>query len=138
VGPEQLPQHLAVLQSIALHGPLMFKAQHTICNSITQRRACMQTSYDEPAGPNIADSVAWQDLSSHVPEIEQTHLKSLLKDEKRTDMLTVSNEGVYADFSRQRVTNETLRVRARATGHGYLRCKCMCGHCDQMHTDLSH
>jgi hypothetical protein len=71
----------------------------------------MQTSYDEPSGPNIADSVAWQDLSSHVPEIEQTHLKHLLKDEKRTDMLTVESEGVYADFSRQRVTSDTLKVR---------------------------
>lgn len=82
----------------------------------------MQTSYDEPVGPNIADSVAWEDLQSHVPQIEQTHLKELLKDEGRTDMLCAESDGVYADFSRQRVTPETLKVRfQRAAAAGATR-----------------
>ena len=46
-----------------------------------------------------------------MPDIEQTHLKHLLKDEKRTDMLTCESDGIYADFSRQRVTAETLKVQ---------------------------
>lgn len=76
-------------------------------------RVLLQTSYENPLGPNIADSVAWERLSSHVPEIEQTHLRELLKDETRTDMLTAESDGVYADFSRQRVTGDTLKVCPR-------------------------
>jgi glucose-6-phosphate isomerase len=75
--------------------------------------ALVQTSYDDPLGPNIADSVAWENLSSHVPEIEQTHLRELLKDEARTHMLTAESDGVYADFSRQRVTGDSLKACAQ-------------------------
>ena len=92
------------------HGNKLLRRRAVSFLSPTEHSSLVQTSYDEPAGPNIADSVAWQDLSSHVPEIEQTHLKTLLKDQKRTDMLSAESEGVYADFSRQRVTSETLRV----------------------------
>lgn len=74
----------------------------------------MQTSYDEPtSGEGISDSPEWQDLVSHVSEIKETHLKDLILDEKRIDALCMESDGVYADFSRQRVTIETKEVRRR-------------------------
>jgi hypothetical protein len=78
----------------------------------------MQTSYDEGAdAPSIADSEAWQALVDHVDHIKRTHLKNLLIDEGRTDVLTMESDGIYADFSRQRVTKETLDVRPYPARH---------------------
>jgi hypothetical protein len=38
------------------------------------------------------------------------HLKDLLRDSDRSDSLFFENEGIIADFSRQRVTDKTLKV----------------------------
>jgi glucose-6-phosphate isomerase len=58
----------------------------------------------------ISETPEWLDLVSHVQDIEATHLKNLLQDGDRTDMLSMESDGVYADFSRQRVTKETVEV----------------------------
>ena len=42
------------------------------------------------------------------------HLKELLKDEARTDALSMEHKGAYVDFSRQAVTSETVDVRPLA------------------------
>lgn len=81
----------------------------------------VQTSYDEPPhGTNISDSPEWQDLVAHIPEIKQHHLKELLLDEKRIDALCMESDGVYADFSRQRVTVETKEVRTSFRRHMHI------------------
>ena len=41
-----------------------------------------------------------------------SHLRDLLMDEERTDNLIREHNGVYADFSRQNVTETTIQVRA--------------------------
>lgn len=77
------------------------------------RDTCVQTSYDEPAstGSGISESAEWQDLVSHVADLKKSHLRDLLLDEDRIDALCMESDGVYADFSRQRVTVDTKEVR---------------------------
>ena len=72
----------------------------------------------------------WAALVSHVPAIEKTHLRELLKDDARCAALTASADGLFLDYSRQRVTAETMgllhalaaraglsdRIRAMASG----------------------
>lgn len=71
----------------------------------------LQTSYDEgQAGNVISETPEWLDLVAHVQDIEKVHLKDLLQDEGRTDELSMESDGVYADFSRQRVTSESVKV----------------------------
>ena len=59
---------------------------------------------------SIADTEAWKLLEDHVSEIEDTHLRYLLKDEDRCLRLCLEHNGLYSDFSRQRVTTETLNL----------------------------
>jgi len=56
----------------------------------------------------ISESEEWAALKAHVDEIDSTHLRDLLRDEKRFQKCTLEHNGVYVDFSRQRVTEATL------------------------------
>ncbi len=59
---------------------------------------------------NISATPAWQSLQQHVKEIESLHLKDLLQDMKRCEQLTKDDLGLYIDFSRQRMTTDTVQV----------------------------
>ncbi|CAG9460067.1 unnamed protein product [Pedinophyceae sp. YPF-701] len=61
-----------------------------------------------PSKRGISESKAWEALQMHVNDIERTHLKDLLNDEARVESLIKEKEGVYCDFSRQRVTEQTI------------------------------
>jgi glucose-6-phosphate isomerase len=60
----------------------------------------------------VSGTAEWKALAAHRTEIEKTHLRDLLQDQERSDLLYhehVSEHGTcIADFSRQRVTKETL------------------------------
>ena len=61
----------------------------------------------------------WKALQEHVDVVTKTHLKDLLQDAARVEALTAEHNGVYLDYSRQRVTTETMRklyALAEATG----------------------
>eukprot|EP00744_Colponema_vietnamica_P003354 GILI01005153.1.p1 GENE.GILI01005153.1~~GILI01005153.1.p1 ORF type:complete len:576 (+),score=189.27 GILI01005153.1:66-1730(+) len=67
----------------------------------------------------IADTPAWAALASHAEQIKGTHLRDLLSDAARNQALSVEAEGILLDFSRQQVTQETMRLLfdlARAAG----------------------
>ena len=61
---------------------------------------------DAPALISTTD--AWKDLAAHKQEIDKTHLRDLIEDQKRCEALTVEYNGVYCDYARQRVTEETM------------------------------
>ena len=79
---------------------------------------------------SISNTPEWAALVAHVAEIEKTHLRELLQDAGRCAALTASCEGLFLDYSRQRVTAATMdhlhalaaragladRIRAMATG----------------------
>jgi glucose-6-phosphate isomerase len=54
---------------------------------------------------------AWQALQAHCQEIRGRHLRDLFAaDPKRGERLAVEAEGLYLDYSKNRVTDETLRL----------------------------
>jgi len=57
----------------------------------------------------VSTTSQWKRLQKHAEYIETTHLKDLLKDEVRCNQMYAAYDGVYLDYSRQRVTFETMK-----------------------------
>ena len=67
----------------------------------------------------ITSTKEWNALKDHVKDIEKTHLRDLLKNYDRCENLTLEHDGVYVDYARQRVTEETMEklyALAKASG----------------------
>lgn len=62
------------------------------------------------AGP-LTQLPAWRALQSHFREVEGLHLRDLFaSDPARGERLTAEGAGLYLDYSKNRVTDETLRL----------------------------
>jgi glucose-6-phosphate isomerase len=65
---------------------------------------------DAAAGP-LREAPAWGRLQSHFAEIRQTHLRDLFEaDEERGERLVADGAGLFLDFSKNRITDETLML----------------------------
>ena len=54
---------------------------------------------------------AWKALTAHYEKIHATHLRDLFaQDPDRGTRLTVEAEGIYLDYSKHRITDETIRL----------------------------
>ena len=54
---------------------------------------------------------AWQALSRHYEDVKDLHLRELFADDpKRGERMTLEAAGLYLDYSKNRVTDETLRL----------------------------
>jgi len=54
---------------------------------------------------------AWKALEAHAAEVGKTHLRDLFAaDPKRGERLTVEAAGIFLDYSKHRVTDETLKL----------------------------
>ena len=54
---------------------------------------------------------AWKSLGTHKKQIEKLHLRDLFaKDAKRGERLTAEGAGLYLDYSKNRVTDQTLKL----------------------------
>ncbi len=54
---------------------------------------------------------AWQALERHAGELRRTHLRDLFADDPgRGERLAAEGAGLYYDFAKQRITDETLRL----------------------------
>ncbi|MGH3291279.1 MAG: glucose-6-phosphate isomerase [Trebonia sp.] len=63
-----------------------------------------------PATP-LRERKAWQALERHYAEISGTHLRDLFAaDPGRGERLTAEAVGIYLDYSKNRITDETLRL----------------------------
>ena len=60
--------------------------------------------------PLVSKTPEWQRLELHKKEIEQEHLRDMLKDEERSSAMFAEHDGVYLDYSRQRANLKTLRL----------------------------
>jgi glucose-6-phosphate isomerase len=57
---------------------------------------------------------AWQALARHADEVRDLHLRDLFADDRgRGERLAVEAEDVYLDYSKNRVTDQTLRLLVR-------------------------
>jgi len=65
---------------------------------------------------------AWKNLGSHYKEIRDLHLRQLFaKDPKRGTRLAVEALGIYLDYSKNRITDETLKLLIKLAEESRLR-----------------
>jgi glucose-6-phosphate isomerase len=61
--------------------------------------------------PSLVDSPAWKALKAHSEQIRGRHLRELFaEDSSRGERLTAEAEGIFLDYSKNRVTDETLKL----------------------------
>ena len=64
--------------------------------------------------PSLTDRPQWRALEQHCQQIGQRHLRELFaEDPKRGERLTAEAAGLYLDYSKNRVTDETLGLLVR-------------------------
>ena len=63
------------------------------------------------AVPPLRERTSWQELQRHHAEIGQRHLRDLFAaDPGRGERLTAEAVGIYLDYSKNRITDETMRL----------------------------
>ena len=68
-------------------------------------------SREPSAAPGLTSLPAWQALVAHHAEVGALHLRELFAaDARRGERLAVEAAGLYLDYSKNRVTDETLRL----------------------------
>lgn len=61
---------------------------------------------------------AWKALQAHAENLKKTHLRELFaKDPQRGRRLTAEAEGIYFDYSRHRITDETVKPLVATIDH---------------------
>ena len=59
----------------------------------------------------LMELVAWRALETHFSTVRELHLGQLFaEDPKRGERMTVEAVGIYLDYSKNRITNETLKL----------------------------
>ncbi|HTY54938.1 MAG TPA: hypothetical protein VMB26_07060, partial [Candidatus Binataceae bacterium] len=62
----------------------------------------------------LKDRPAWRALQEHFTKVRDLHLRTLFKDDaQRGERLTLEAAGLYFDYSKHRITDETLRLLLR-------------------------
>ena len=65
---------------------------------------------------------AWQALQAHYRQLRDIHLRNLFADDReRGKRMAIDAAGVYLDYSKNRVTEETLALLIRLAGESHLR-----------------
>ncbi|HEX6510325.1 MAG TPA: glucose-6-phosphate isomerase, partial [Chloroflexota bacterium] len=69
------------------------------------------TTTASPSTASLTQRQAWKALEAHHRQIRDRHLRELFaEDPQRGTRLTVEDVGLYLDYSKNRITNETLRL----------------------------
>ncbi len=72
--------------------------------------------------PQLTKRAAWKALESHYAKIKELHLRKLFADDpKRGERLTVEAVGLYFDYSKHRITDETLKFLLQLADESGLR-----------------
>src|SRR5215472_4599903 len=80
----------------------------------------VQPFADEP----VTGESAWAALASHYKIISRLHLRQLFADDpKRGERMAVEAAGLYLDYSKNRVTDETLRLLLQLADESGLRAR---------------
>src|ERR1700736_1443891 len=74
--------------------------------------------------PRLRQLPAWRALSEHFEQIKDVHLRQLFDDDpRRGERLAAEAVGLYLDYSKHRVTDETLRLLVRLAAARGLRAR---------------
>lgn len=81
-----------------------------------------------PGGENRTASLttlaAWQALVAHYPKVRELHLRKLFADDPtRGERMTVEAVGIYLDYSKHRITDETLGLLLQLAQESGLRAR---------------
>src|SRR5215510_6769626 len=61
--------------------------------------------------PHLTQRPEWRALQAHYEQVQHLHLRQLFADDpKRGERLTLEAVGLYFDYSKHRITDETLRL----------------------------
>jgi glucose-6-phosphate isomerase len=72
----------------------------------------------------LVDRAAWKALQAHAEQIRGRHLRELFaEDSSRGERLTVEAEGLFLDYSKNRMTDETLKLLVQLAKESGLRAK---------------
>ena len=70
----------------------------------------------------LAERQAWKDLAAHYQKVRDVHLRKLFADDsKRGERMTAEAVGLFLDYSKNRITDETLRLLLRLAEESGLR-----------------
>ncbi len=70
----------------------------------------------------LRQATAWQALEEHAEKVRELHLRDLFaEDPRRGERLALEAAGLYLDYSKNRVTGETIRLLVRLAGERGLR-----------------
>ena len=59
----------------------------------------------------LTETSAWHALEAHYQTVKETHLKQLFADDpKRGETLAIEGAGLYLDYSKNRVTGQTMQL----------------------------
>jgi glucose-6-phosphate isomerase len=76
----------------------------------------------EPTTPRLRDRPAWAALRAHHDEISATHLRDLFAaDPERGRRFSVEAEGIYLDYSKNRINADTVRLLLQLAEESNLR-----------------
>jgi glucose-6-phosphate isomerase len=74
--------------------------------------------------PQSNKLAAWQALEAHYPKVRDLHLRKLFADDpKRGERLSAEAVGIYFDYSKHRITDETLRLLLQLAEEAGLRAR---------------
>jgi glucose-6-phosphate isomerase len=70
----------------------------------------------------LAERQAWKELAAHYHKVREVHLRKLFADDsKRGERMTAEAVGLFLDYSKNRITDETLRLLLRLADESGLR-----------------
>ena len=70
----------------------------------------------------LTERLAWKALGAHHQDIRDLHLRKLFADDsKRGERLTIGAVGLYLDYSKNRITDETLKLLLQLADESRLR-----------------
>jgi glucose-6-phosphate isomerase len=76
------------------------------------------------ASAPLTERPAWKALAAHYQRVRQVHLKQLFSDDpQRGERLTVEAVGLYLDYSKNRLTGETLKLLLQLAEESGLRAR---------------
>ena len=76
-----------------------------------------------PIAP-LVERQAWKDLAAHYQEVRDVHLRKLFADDsKRGERMTAEAAGLFLDYSKNRITDETVKLLLRLADESGLRAR---------------
>ena len=84
----------------------------------------MATLTEPPAIIPVVERPAWKDLAAHYRKVRKLHLRKLFaEDSGRGERLATEALGIYLDYSKNRITDETLQLLLRLAEESGLRAR---------------